>query len=131
MPGPCCPQDDNFIPTMSGQETLSFHAGVLLGDGWTREARMDRVSEVLSVVGLGHAAGTLVSPREKLGTYFIPACWAPGHVATGISDEQWAACIIMIIKVTIINQHVTRFHHGKPELHGGNKLTSLHATPTH
>lgn len=54
---------------MSGQETLSFHAGVLLGDGWTREARKERVSEVLSAVGLGHAAGTLVSLTKNLGVW--------------------------------------------------------------
>lgn len=66
-------QDDTFIPTMSTKETLTFYAGVTLGDGWSRASRTARAAEVLEAVGLGHTVDTLVS-RCMRGT---------GHVVEG------------------------------------------------
>jgi hypothetical protein len=46
------PQDDNFIATMTTQETMRFYADIVLPQHWTRKQRRDRVGEVLGAVGL-------------------------------------------------------------------------------
>jgi len=55
------PQDDNFVPTMTTWETLSFYANVILPQNkFNRATRKSRVTEVLAALGLGHAHKTLV-----------------------------------------------------------------------
>lgn len=46
---------------MSCLETLTFYAGIVLGDGWSSTDRKDQAVQVLGALGLGHAANTLVS----------------------------------------------------------------------
>lgn len=54
------PQEDNFIPTMTTLETLTFFARLVLPRTTSSEERRRRVEEVLFMVGLKHAKGTMV-----------------------------------------------------------------------
>jgi hypothetical protein len=68
---PCCLrylQEDTFSPTMTCQETLVFHAGVMLGgQQWScHRNRAERVEEVLAAVGLRHSKDTLVGGCSTL-----------------------------------------------------------------
>lgn len=53
-------QDDNFVPTMTAQETLGFYASVLLPRGTSRAARDARIQQVLAAMGISHVKQTLV-----------------------------------------------------------------------
>eukprot|EP00775_Hariotina_reticulata_P005626 gene5626-5865_t len=53
-------QEDNFVPTMTANETLSFYASVILPSSWSSSSKCERVLEVLDAVGLGHCHRTLV-----------------------------------------------------------------------
>lgn len=54
------PQEDNFIPTMTTLETLTFFARLVLPRSTSSEERKRRVDEVLYMVGLNHAKTTMV-----------------------------------------------------------------------
>lgn len=60
-PTPHCPQEENFVPTMTAQEALTFQAAVVLAPaGVPRSEQRQRVLAVLHVMGLSGAAGTVV-----------------------------------------------------------------------
>jgi ABC-type multidrug transport system ATPase subunit len=52
-------QEDNFIPTMTSSETLTFYAGITLTTA-DKAAHHQRVKDVLAAVGLAAASSTLV-----------------------------------------------------------------------
>ncbi|KAI8468849.1 MAG: P-loop containing nucleoside triphosphate hydrolase protein [Monoraphidium minutum] len=54
------PQEDNFVPTMTTWEVMSFYAEIILPGGWTTQRRKERIREVLAEVGLAHAHRTIV-----------------------------------------------------------------------
>lgn len=68
-----CFQDDNFIPTMTAEETLWFYSAMALPPGCSKAEHYARVLEVLSVVGLAGHTGTLVSHSAALLIITIPA----------------------------------------------------------
>jgi ABC-type multidrug transport system ATPase subunit len=58
----CVPvQEDNFLPTMTVHETLTFYATLQLPDSNTKAQRQERIAEVLAAMGLSHTVDTLVS----------------------------------------------------------------------
>eukprot|EP00882_Tetradesmus_deserticola_P028957 GHRQ01032306.1.p1 GENE.GHRQ01032306.1~~GHRQ01032306.1.p1 ORF type:complete len:110 (-),score=58.27 GHRQ01032306.1:395-724(-) len=59
------PQEDNFVPTMTTKETLTFYASVILPSSWAASKKAERVVEVLDAVGLGHTHKTLVSRADS------------------------------------------------------------------
>jgi ABC-type multidrug transport system ATPase subunit len=60
MPPPKHTQEDNFLPTMTVQETLTFYATLQLPDSNSKAQRLERVAEVLAAMGLSHTVHTLV-----------------------------------------------------------------------
>ncbi|KAG2499204.1 hypothetical protein HYH03_002785 [Edaphochlamys debaryana] len=54
------PQDDHFIPTLTANEALAFHAALVLPAATSAAARRARCAEVLLAMGLGRQGGTLV-----------------------------------------------------------------------
>lgn len=56
-----CLQEDNFLPTMTVHETLTFYATLQLPDSNTKHQRQERIAEVLAAMGLSHTVDTLVS----------------------------------------------------------------------
>jgi ATP-binding cassette subfamily G (WHITE) protein 2 len=54
------PQADNFVPTMTAQETLAFFADMVLPAAMSAAQKAARVQEVLAALGLSHTAHTLV-----------------------------------------------------------------------
>jgi hypothetical protein len=62
-PPPTCPpplQADNFVPTMTTEETLAFFAALMLPARMSGADKAARVKEVLAALGLSHTAHTLV-----------------------------------------------------------------------
>lgn len=54
------PQEDNFVATMTVNETMSFYADIILPKTFDKFDRKARVAEVLSAMGLKHKAKTMV-----------------------------------------------------------------------
>ena len=54
-------QEDCFVPTMSANETLVFTATLTLPKSVTPEERMQRIEEVLRIMGLWRSRETQVS----------------------------------------------------------------------
>ncbi|KAI8474989.1 MAG: hypothetical protein J3K34DRAFT_489493 [Monoraphidium minutum] len=54
------PQHDNFVPTMTAEETVGFHAAVVLAPGTPRAERAARAGVVLRLMGLTAQRHTLV-----------------------------------------------------------------------
>lgn len=53
-------QEDNFVATMTVNETMSFYADIILPKTFDKFERKARVAEVLSAMGLKHKAKTMV-----------------------------------------------------------------------
>jgi ABC-type multidrug transport system ATPase subunit len=53
-------QEDVFVPTMSAWETLTFHAALRLGNSLSKEEKVDRMSDVLRIMGLWRSRDTQV-----------------------------------------------------------------------
>jgi ABC-type multidrug transport system ATPase subunit len=56
----CRLQEDNFVPTMTTKETLTFYSNMVIPSNWTAKRRQERVEEVLAAMGLAHSHHTLV-----------------------------------------------------------------------
>ncbi|GBF96283.1 ABC transporter G family [Raphidocelis subcapitata] len=54
------PQEDNFVPTMTTWEVMSFYADIILPAEWSKQRRRVRIREVLSEMGLAHAHRTII-----------------------------------------------------------------------
>lgn len=54
------PQEDNFVATMTVNETMNFYADIILPKTFDKPERRARVDEVLSAMGLKHKAKTMV-----------------------------------------------------------------------
>lgn len=54
------PQFDNFIPTMTVREVLTFYARTILPTHYSRESRNNKVESVMETMGLWAQADTLV-----------------------------------------------------------------------
>ena len=57
---PCPLQEDNFVPTMTTKETLTFYSNMVIPSSWTSKRRQERVEEVLAAMGLSQSYHTLV-----------------------------------------------------------------------
>lgn len=57
------PQEDNFVPTMTALETLTFYAKMVLPSNLPAKEKRRRVLNVLTMVGLNGAKNTMVSMR--------------------------------------------------------------------
>ena len=64
------PQEDNFVPTMTVLETLTFYSRLVLPEHLTAQEKRQRVSEVLSMVGLVEAKNTMVGGLLPGGIHF-------------------------------------------------------------
>eukprot|EP00884_Botryococcus_braunii_P017815 jgi/Botrbrau1/4717/Bobra.0218s0033.2 len=53
-------QEDVFVPTMSAWETLTFHAALRLGNSLSKQEKVDRMSDVLRIMGLWRSRDTQV-----------------------------------------------------------------------
>jgi hypothetical protein len=62
-------QADNFVPTMTTEETLAFFAALILPAHMGSADKAARVKEVLAALGLSHTAHTLVGAAAA-------ACWS-------------------------------------------------------
>ncbi len=49
-------QEDNFVATMTIEETMAFYADIILPSTWSKADRKARVGEVLAAMGLRHRA---------------------------------------------------------------------------
>ena len=58
-------QEDCFVPTMSANETLVFTATLTLPKSVTPEERMQRIEEVLRIMGLWRSRETQVSRLSR------------------------------------------------------------------
>lgn len=73
-------QEDVFVPTMSAWETLSFHAALRLGNSLSKQEKLDRMSDVLRIMGLWRSKDTQVillvvhlrGPERMAGRYHSP-----------------------------------------------------------
>lgn len=54
-------QEDVFVPTMSAWETLSFHAALRLGNSLSKQEKLDRMADVLRIMGLWRSKDTQVN----------------------------------------------------------------------
>jgi hypothetical protein len=94
------PQEDNFIATMSGQETMRFHADIVLPQGWTKKQRRERVAEVRGAVCFSSCFLVKHTPPLLLpiATHrtdtackgIVGVC--PGMVLQTTHQANWGAC---------------------------------------
>jgi ATP-binding cassette subfamily G (WHITE) protein 2 len=64
------PQEDNFVPTMTTLETLSFYARMVLPAKLASKEKRRRVLDVLTMVGLNGAKNTMVGGLLPGGIHF-------------------------------------------------------------
>ncbi|TPX60061.1 hypothetical protein SpCBS45565_g07597 [Spizellomyces sp. 'palustris'] len=60
-------QDDCLMETLTVRETLMFSASLRLPESMTRQAKRDRVEEVISLLGLSHVADSKVGGQTRRG----------------------------------------------------------------
>ncbi|KNC99970.1 uncharacterized protein SPPG_05345 [Spizellomyces punctatus DAOM BR117] len=60
-------QDDCLMETLTVRETLMFSANLRLPESMTRQAKRDRVEEVISLLGLSHVADSKVGGQTRRG----------------------------------------------------------------
>ena len=64
------PQEDNFVPTMTVLETLTFYSRLVSAKRLTTQEKRQRVWEVLNMVGLAEANNTTVGGWLYGGIHF-------------------------------------------------------------
>ena len=60
-------QDDLLLAELTVYETLSYAANLRLPKGFTKEQRLDRVEEVLELMGIAYCKGVIIGDTRKKG----------------------------------------------------------------
>ena len=96
-------QEDCFVPTMSANETLVFTATLTLPKSVTPEERMQRIEEVLRIMGLWRSRETQVSrlPRapHQMCTLQKSTC-APTRKPPATQDRASAGSSWVLLSCT-------------------------------